>query len=493
MRVLGGAQYRTRAERRRVMRCRFSARLRRVRGRADSAILPPMAKARPIYTCGSCGAQQPKWQGQCPDCGAWNTMTESVALPKRERAERGGRAELTRLDRVNVSTVERLSTGLAELDRVLGGGLVPGSVVLLGGDPGIGKSTLLLRALANLAARVPACYVTGEESLEQVGLRAQRLGVAAAPLDILAETCVETVLASGAARANLGVIAIDSIQTLFSEALESAPGSVSQVRECAAQLTRFAKSRNVATLLVGHVTKEGTLAGPRVLEHMVDTVLYFESDSGSRFRIVRAVKNRFGAANEMGFFVMSEEGFREVKNPSAIFLARHETRVAGSVTLVTREGTRPVLVEVQALVDRAQGPAPRRVAQGFDAQRLGLLLAVLHRHCGFATGESDVFANVVGGLRVGETAADLAVVLAVVSSLTERPLPQDLVVFGEIGLTGEIRPVPFGEERIAEAAKHGFKRALVPRANAPRRALGIDVVAVERLGEALAAVHGRGE
>jgi DNA repair protein RadA/Sms len=368
---------------------------------------------------------------------------------------------------------------------VLGGGLVPGGVVLLGGDPGIGKSTLLLRALANLAPRIPTCYVTGEESLEQIGMRAQRLGVANAPLDLVAETGVESVLARVAGEPKLGVLAIDSIQTLFSDALTSAPGSVSQVRECAAQLTRFAKSRNVATLLIGHVTKEGTLAGPRVLEHMVDTVLYFESDVGSRYRIVRAVKNRFGAANEMGFFVMADDGFREVKNPSAIFLARHEQPVPGSVTLVTREGTRPVLVEVQALVDRTQSLSPRRLAQGFDTPRLGLLLAVLHRHCGFATGDSDVFANVVGGLRIGETALDLAVALAIVSSLTERPVPQDLVVFGELGLTGEIRPVPFGEERLAEAQKHGFKRALVPRANAPRRTLDIEIVAVDRLSDAL--------
>jgi DNA repair protein RadA/Sms len=396
---------------------------------------------------------------------------------------------MTRLDRVDVGKVDRLSTGLGELDRVLGGGLVPGGVVLIGGDPGIGKSTLLLRALANLAPRVATCYVTGEESLEQIGLRARRLGIGDVPLDLMAETCVEAVLARVATEDKLGVLAIDSIQTLFSEELEAAPGSVSQVRECAAELTRFAKSRGVATILIGHVTKEGTLAGPRVLEHMVDTVLYFESDLGSRFRIVRAVKNRFGAANEMGFFVMGEEGFREVKNPSAIFLARHGAPVAGSVTLVTREGTRPVLVEVQALVDRTQAQSPRRVAQGLDGQRLGLLLAVLHRHCGFASGDSDVFVNVVGGLRVGETAADLAVALAVVSSLTERPVPQDLAVFGEIGLTGEIRPVPFGEERLAEAEKHGFRRALIPRANTPRRATAIEVLPVDRLSDALKLVH----
>ena len=448
-----------------------------------------MAKAKTIYVCDSCGSQQPKWQGQCPDCGAWNTLNEATAPTKRaERAQYTGNVELTRLDRVDIARVERLGTGLGEFDRVLGGGLVPGGVVLLGGDPGIGKSTLLLRALADLAPRVACCYVTGEESLDQIGLRAQRLGVGQVPLELLAETCVETILGRVAGK-KLGVLAIDSIQTLFSQELQSAPGSVSQVRECAAQLVRYAKTHNVATLLVGHVTKEGTLAGPRVLEHMVDTVLYFESDLGSRFRIVRAVKNRFGAANEMGFFVMSEEGFREVKNPSAIFLARHATAVPGSVTLVTREGTRPVLVEVQALVDRTQAQSPRRLAQGFDTQRLALLLAVLHRHCGFASGDSDVFANIVGGLRVSETAADLAVALAVVSSLTEKPVPQDLVVFGELGLTGEIRPVPFGEERLAEAQKHGFKRALVPRANAPRRPLGIDVLPVDRLSDALALVH----
>ncbi len=457
----------------------------------NSAILVGMARAKSIYTCDHCGAQQPKWQGQCPDCGAWNSLSEGVAVKQRTAsAQSTGKVELTRLDRVDLGRVERLTTGFGEFDRVLGGGLVPGGVVLIGGDPGIGKSTLLLRALADLAPRVSCCYVTGEESLDQVGLRAQRLGVGNVPLDLLAETCVESILARLAGQANLGALAIDSIQTLFSEELQSAPGSVSQVRECAAQLVRFAKARRVATVLVGHVTKEGTLAGPRVLEHMVDTVLYFESDLGSRFRIVRAVKNRYGAANEMGFFVMSEEGFREVKNPSAIFLARHPAPVAGSVTLVTREGTRPVLVEVQALVDRTQSHSPRRLAQGFDSQRLGLLLAVLHRHCGFASGDSDVFANIVGGLRVGETAADLAVALAIVSSLTEKAVPQDLAVFGEVGLTGEIRPVPFGEERLAEAHKHGFRRALVPRANAPRRALGIEVIAVDRLSEALAHVHG---
>ncbi len=455
------------------------------------AIVRGMARARLEYTCESCGAGLPKWQGQCPECGAWNSVVETPAgaRGRGERPPSGGELSITRLDRLDPTRVERLPTTLSEFDRVLGGGLVPGAVVLIGGDPGIGKSTLLLRALANLSSATPVCYVTGEESLDQIGLRARRLGVAEAPVELVAETCVEAILSNLAAK-KLGVLAIDSIQTLFSEQLQSAQGSVSQLRECCAQLVRFAKSKQVATLLVGHVTKEGTLAGPRVLEHMVDTVLYFENELSSRFRIVRAVKNRFGAANEMGFFVMGEDGFREVKNPSAIFLARRAAPVPGSVTLVTREGTRPMLVEVQALVDETQAQAPRRLAQGFDGQRLGMLLAVLHRHCGIACGASDVFANVVGGLRVTETAADMAVALAIVSSLRERPVSQDLVMFGEVGLTGEVRPVPFGEERLIEAQKHGFRRALVPRANVPRRTLDIEVLSVDSLNDALTYLSG---
>ena len=448
-----------------------------------------MAKSRPSYRCESCGSEQAKWQGQCPDCGAWNSI-EALA-PGRERARRAhfaGVVDATRLDQVTVDRVERVGSGLGELDRVLGGGLVPGAVVLIGGDPGIGKSTLWLRALAHAAAERPACYVTGEESVAQIGLRAQRLGVSSAPIELIAETCVERIL-DRLERSPPGILVIDSIQTLYSDAVQAAPGAVSQLRECAAALVRFAKARDVTTVLVGHVTKEGTLAGPRVLEHMVDTVLYFESDVGSRVRIIRAVKNRFGAANEMGFFVMDESGFKEVKNPSAIFLARRTQPVAGSVTLVTREGTRPVLVEVQALVDQSLSQNPRRLAQGFDTQRLALLLAVLHRHCGIALGDSDVFANVVGGLRVSETASDLAVALAILSSFSERPLDADWVVFGEVGLTGEVRPVPFGEERVLEAKKHGFKRALVPTANAPRkRPPDIEIVAVERLSDAVSAV-----
>jgi DNA repair protein RadA/Sms len=449
-----------------------------------------MAKAKAVYVCEACAGMQPKWQGQCPDCGAWNTLVESAGLVRSSGAGRtkqahyAGDADAARLDRLEIGGVRRLDTGYGELDRVLGGGLVPGGVVLIGGDPGIGKSTLLLRALAHFAASSEAVYVTGEESLDQIGLRARRLGVGAAPVRLMAETCVEAVLAGLEAHPP-AVLVIDSIQTLYSAELESAAGSVSQLRECAARLVRFAKTRNVATLLVGHVTKEGTLAGPRVLEHMVDTVLYFESDAGSRFRMLRAAKNRFGAANELGFFVIGEDGFKEVKNPSAIFLARRTEPVPGTVTLVTREGTRPVLVEVQALVDPGTSQHPRRLAQGFDAQRLAMLLAVLHRHCGIGLGDCDVFANVVGGLRVTETASDLAVALAVLSSFRERPVPSDVAVFGEIGLTGEVRPVPFGEERIAEAVKHGFKRALVPRANRPRQAKDVEILAVERLAEAL--------
>jgi DNA repair protein RadA/Sms len=448
-------------------------------------MLCSMARSKRLYVCDACGAQQPKWQGQCPECGAWNALAETLSMPGRAAPPRTEMQEPLRLDRLDARRVERTPTGFAELDRVLGGGLVPGSVVLIGGDPGIGKSTLLLSAAANMAGTAASCYVTGEESPDQIGLRAARLGVGSAPIELLAETCVETIVARLQQRPPK-VLVIDSIQTLYSEQLESAPGSVSQLRECTAQLVRFAKSAEVATVLVGHVTKEGTLAGPRVLEHMVDAVLYFESDIGSRFRIIRTVKNRFGAANELGFFVMGEQGFKEVKNPSAIFLARRAAPVPGSVTLVTREGTRPLLVEVQALVDRSDSSYPRRLAQGTDGQRLSLLLAVLHRHCGVAVSDSDIFVNVVGGLRVTETAADLAIALAVVSSLTGKPVPQDLAAFGEIGLTGEVRPVPFGEERVSEARKHGFKQVLMPIANRPKLlAADTELCVVDKLSAAL--------
>jgi DNA repair protein RadA/Sms len=452
------------------------------------------AKARTVFVCSACGDHAPKWQGQCPACGAWNTLS-ALAAPRAAagRATRPVRAGAPpsladSLGAAALAETARLPTGSAEFDRVLGGGLVTGSVTLLGGDPGIGKSTLLLQAAAALAPRVPVLYATGEESLLQVGLRAQRLGLAAGPLAVLAETSVEAIVASTEAAA-ARLLVIDSIQTMTSGELEAGAGSVTQLRESAARLVEFAKRSGTAVILVGHVTKEGVIAGPRVLEHLVDTVLYFESDAGSRFRVVRAVKNRFGAAQEIGVFAMEEGGLREVKNPSAIFLSRHPAPVTGSVVTVAREGTRPLLIEVQALVDESRLQLPRRVAVGLDGNRLALLLAVLHRHGGIALGAHDVFVNVVGGVRLGETAADLPALLAAVSSLSDRPLPGELVAFGELGLAGEIRPVPYGEERLREAAKHGFRRAIVPAANAPRRPIeGLEVIAVARLDEALRAI-----
>ena len=453
-----------------------------------------MAKARTIFICQTCGASAPKWAGQCADCGEWNTLVEGVA-EKPQRAVQGGAAgAVRRLTEVRAEDAPRLATGTEEMDRVLGGGLVPGSVILIGGDPGIGKSTLLLQLLGAVQGRVRALYVTGEESLSQVALRAHRLGLntpgqQGLDLPVLAETAVEQVLAQLRAE-KPGLAVIDSIQTLYTDALDSAPGSVSQLRECAAQLVRHAKSTGCAVILVGHVTKEGAIAGPRVLEHMVDTVLYFEHDAGSRFRIVRAVKNRFGAVNELGVFAMTDGGLKEVSNPSALFLSRHEQPVPGSVVTVTRQGNRPLLVEVQALVDPSRLDNPRRVALGLETNRLAMLLAVLHRHGGVALGDQDVFANVVGGMRIQETAADLPLLLAALSSFRGRAVPADTVVFGEVGLAGEIRPVAGGEERLLEAAKHGFKRALVPEANKPRRNVKIDieVTPVARLSQAIAAM-----
>jgi DNA repair protein RadA/Sms len=380
---------------------------------------------------------------------------------------------------------QRATTGMEELDRVLGGGLVRGSVTLLGGDPGIGKSTLLLQAAAAMSREMPVLYATGEESLEQVALRAKRLGLGPAAARLVAETTIETIVEE-ARRLSARALIVDSIQTMTSEASESAPGAVAQLRESTAALVRFAKSSGTSVLLIGHVTKEGVIAGPRVLEHMVDTVLYFESDSGSRYRVVRAVKNRFGAANEIGVFAMAEGGLKEVRNPSAIFLSRHDQPTPGSAVLVAREGTRPLLVEVQVLVDSSALANPRRVAVGLDHNRLALQLAVLHRHAGIAMHGHDVFANVVGGVRIGETASDLPLLLAAVSSLRDRPLPQDVAAFGEIGLAGEVRPVPFGEERIREAAKHGFRTLVVPAANRPKAAPdGVEIIAVQRLSEAM--------
>ncbi|MDE1984056.1 MAG: DNA repair protein RadA [Gammaproteobacteria bacterium] len=451
-----------------------------------------MNKIRTLYVCDACGARSPKWAGQCPDCGAWNTLVESRApeKPARGRLPRTDhQAQIRPLPEVHGENTPRISTELAELDRVLGGGLVAGSVTLIGGDPGIGKSTLLLQAAANLADVRSVLYVTGEESPEQVGLRAQRLSVAQQPLQLAAETCIERMLET-AETLKPAVLVVDSIQTVYTEILQSAPGSVAQLRESTGLLVRFAKSRGTAVLLVGHVTKEGAIAGPRVLEHMVDTVLYFENDAGSRYRVIRAVKNRFGAANELGVFAMTETGLKEVKNPSAIFLSRHAEPVSGSAITVIREGSRPMLIEVQALVDESPLANPRRVAVGLDANRLSMLLAVLHRHAGIAMFDRDVFVNVVGGLRLSETAADLPILMAALSSFRDQPLPNDLVLFGEVGLAGEIRPIYNGEERLREAAKHGFKHAMVPKGNAPRGGLdGLQITQVSRLSEALQAVQ----
>lgn len=454
-----------------------------------------MPKTQTRFFCQSCGAESPKWSGQCAACGEWNTLTEAPGTssgPGRRGSRAGGYAGATALQslhEVQRDATERRATGLSELDRVLGGGLVAGSVNLLGGDPGIGKSTLLLQLLCAIQPEQPSMYVTGEESLSQVSMRAQRLGAGEVALPLLADTQVEAIV-DQAQRLGPKVMVIDSIQTMWTDALDSAPGSVSQVRESAARLVRFAKQTGTTVFLVGHVTKEGAIGGPRVLEHMVDTVLYFESDQGSRYRLIRAVKNRFGAVNELGIFAMTETGLKPVSNPSAIFLTRDSEPVAGSTVLVTREGTRPLLVECQALVDASHLGNPRRVAVGLDGQRVAMLLAVLHRHCGIAMADQDVFVNIVGGVRVTETAADLAILVAALSSFRDRPVPHDWVVFGEVGLSGEIRPVPGGEDRIREAAKHGFKRAIVPAANKPRRPVTaeIEVVAVKRLSEVLDAL-----
>jgi DNA repair protein RadA/Sms len=452
-----------------------------------------MAKAKTIYACTECGGQASKWQGQCPHCQAWNTLVESVAdtaAPSANRfsliAETG---KLQRLSEVEAREESRVSSGIPEFDRVLGGGLVPGAVILIGGDPGIGKSTLLLQSLATMGAERKVIYVSGEESPQQIALRAQRLNAEAKHVHVLPETSLGKIQAAIQAE-KPEIAVIDSIQTLYSDALTSAPGSVAQVRECAAQLTRLAKASGTTIIFVGHVTKEGTLAGPRVLEHMVDTVLYFEGDTHSSFRLIRAFKNRYGAVNELGVFAMTDKGLKGVANPSALFLSQHDTEVAGSCVMVTQEGTRPLLVEVQALVDEAHAPNPRRLSVGLEQNRLALLLAVLHRHSGIACFDQDVFVNAVGGVRISEPAADLAVLMAVVSSLKDKPLPKKLVVFGEVGLAGEVRPVQRGQERLKEAAKLGFTHAMIPHANAPRQAIaGLKVIAVRRIEDAV--VHFR--
>lgn len=452
-----------------------------------------MAKQRTAFVCNDCGADSSKWAGQCSECKAWNTMVEiKLGASSKSTPDRSGfagtRSAVQVLDDINIAETPRFTSGTGEFDRVLGGGLVPGSAILIGGNPGAGKSTLLLQTLCQLAATMPALYVTGEESLEQVAMRANRLGLPTNKLQMLAETDVQSILIA-AQQVAPKLLVVDSIQVMHMSDVTSAPGSVTQVRECAAILTRFAKQTGTVLLLVGHVTKDGSLAGPKVLEHMVDCSIMIEGSDDSRFRTLRGTKNRFGAVNELGVFAMTEQGLKEVKNPSAIFLSRNEEVSAGSVVMVVWEGTRPLLVELQALVDISSFGNPRRVAVGADQNRLAMLLAVLHRHGGLQLGDQDVFVNVVGGVKVMETGADLALILAMVSSFRDRPLPQDLVVFGEVGLSGEIRPVPGGQDRLKEAAKHGFKRAIVPKANVPKTGVkGMEIIAVDKLSQALEAV-----
>ncbi|MDZ4140397.1 MAG: DNA repair protein RadA [Methylotenera sp.] len=450
-----------------------------------------MAKAKTIYSCTECGASEPKWQGQCPSCMAWNTLVESIeetVTTNRYANKFEGLAQsstLQKISSIKAADIARQPTGISEFDRVLGGGLVEGGVVLIGGDPGIGKSTLLLQVLCHLGKSAQAIYVSGEESPQQIAMRAKRLGLDASEVELLAEINLEKILATlQTHQPNIAVI--DSIQTVYSEALQSAPGSVAQVRECSAQLTRMAKQLGITVILVGHVTKEGSLAGPRVLEHIVDTVLYFEGDQNSSFRLIRAFKNRFGAVNELGVFAMTEHGLREVSNPSALFLSHHEGQVAGSCITVTMEGTRPLLIEIQALVDESHAPNAKRLATGLEQNRLAMLLAVLNRHAGIPCFDQDVFINAVGGVKIAEPAVDLAVLLSIVSSLKNKPLDNKLIVFGEVGLAGEVRPVQGGQVRLKEAAKLGFTKAIVPKANAPKTKIaGLEVIAVERLEQAL--------
>ena len=468
--------------------------MRRRTARAAGSARLIMAKAKTQYACTECGGTSNKWAGQCPACGQWNTMVESVmeAATNRFAGKPQGLvqgAPVMRLTDIEALDVPRFGTGIEEFDRVLGGGLVAGGVVLIGGDPGIGKSTLLLQALANLSRVKSALYVSGEESGSQVALRAKRLGIDAGDLQLQAEIQLEKIIGT-LSEQKPRVAVIDSIQTLFSDALSSAPGSVAQVRECAAQLTRFAKQSGITIILVGHVTKEGALAGPRVLEHIVDTVLYFEGDTHSSFRLVRAFKNRFGAVNELGVFAMTDKGLKGVSNPSALFLSQHDAQVPGSCVMVTQEGTRPLLVEIQALVDASHVPNARRLSVGLEQNRLAMLLAVLHRHAGVAAFDQDVFINAVGGVKITEPAADLAVLLAIQSSMRSKPLPRGLVTFGEVGLAGEIRPAPRGQERLREAAKLGFSMALVPKANLPKHKIeGLQVIGVERIDEAMTKVR----
>lgn len=454
-----------------------------------------MAKATTEFVCRECGGTTPKWAGQCSDCGAWNTLEEQTSVRATKADARKGRfaglpsanPAIQRLDSVVSEDTPRLGTTIAELDRVLGGGFVAGSVVLIGGDPGIGKSTLLLQALVSMQPQHQALYVTGEESVHQIAGRAQRLGLAESKLSLVTDNCVESILATALAE-RPDVMVVDSVQTLYTESLQSAPGSVVQVRETASQLVRLAKTTGIVVILVGHVTKEGALAGPRVLEHMVDAVLYFEGDRGSSFRLVRAIKNRFGAVNEIGVFAMTDQGLREVSNPSAMFVTRRQDPAPGSVIMATLEGSRPLLVEVQALVDKSGLANPRRLSVGFEQNRLAMLLAVLRQHCGLALHDHDVFVNIVGGIRINEPAADLAVILAVASSFRGLTLSNTTCVFGEVGLTGEIRPVQRGQERLKEAIKLGFDQVLLPSENLPKSSTkdqGLQLHGLHRLSQAV--------
>lgn len=455
-----------------------------------------MAKVKTAYVCNDCGADHPRWQGQCNACGAWNTLTEvRLGTATKGRGDRfsgyagdANSAEVQLLNEIDLQELPRFSSGFSELDRVLGGGIVPGSAILIGGNPGAGKSTLLLQTMCKLSQSMNALYVTGEESLQQVAMRANRLGLPTDKLKMLSETSVERICHI-AEKEKPSLMVIDSIQVMHMADVQSAPGSVAQVRETAAYLTRFAKQNNVAMFLVGHVTKDGSLAGPKVLEHAIDCSILLDGDGDSRFRTMRSHKNRFGAVNELGVFAMTGQGLKEVANPSAIFLSRGEEQSPGSVVLVIWEGTRPLLVELQALVDHSQLGNPRRIAVGLEQNRLAMLLAVLHRHGGLQMSDQDVFANVVGGVKVTETGADLALLLSMVSSFRDHALPRDLVVFGEVGLSGEIRPVPNGGERLNEAAKHGFKRAIVPKGNVPRQPIeGMEIIGVTKLSQALEAI-----
>ena len=455
-----------------------------------------MAKSKTAYVCNECGSDYSKWQGQCNDCGAWNSLSEVrlSSAAKKSGSQRfegyagATSAKVQKLKDISLEDLPRVSTSVGELDRVLGGGLVPGSVVLIGGNPGAGKSTLLLQTLCQLAETMPALYVTGEESLQQVAMRAARLNLPTEQLNLLAETNVESIV-HAADQLKPKILVVDSIQVVHMPDIQSAPGSVSQVRECAAFLTRFAKTTGTVLILVGHVTKDGSLAGPKVLEHMIDCSTLLDGDQDSRFRTLRSHKNRFGAVNELGVFAMTEQGLREVSNPSAIFLQRAEDVASGSVVMVVWEGTRPLLVEIQALVDESHFGSPRRVAVGLEQNRMAMLLAVLHRHGGLHLGDQDVFVNVVGGVKVVETSSDLALLMAVVSSFRDQPLPEGLIAFGEVGLSGEIRPVPNGQERVREARKHGFKKAIVPAANCPKQGVeGMELVPVKKLSDALEAL-----